>query len=84
MILSYPDELIKKGSGNLIGLSHFGHFAIDTLRAPSEFDDFDTVELSVGATQRNRSTRLANGLRDQERELRPLGRWWKDECLLIA
>ena len=77
MILSYPDELIKQGSGNLIGLSHFGHFAIDTLRAL-------TVELSVGATQRDRSTRLANGLRDPERELRPLGRWWKDECLLIA
>jgi hypothetical protein len=34
MMLSYPDELIKKGSGNLIGLSHFGHFAIDTYPSP--------------------------------------------------
>jgi hypothetical protein len=41
-VLGGPGELIKKGSGNLINLSKFGHFAVDALMAPSEFDDFDT------------------------------------------
>jgi len=42
MVLSGPDELIKKGPGDLIILSNLGHLAVEALIDPNVFDNVDT------------------------------------------
>ena len=46
-----PAELIQKGSGDVILLSHPGHLAVDALMDPHVFDNFDTgVRISIVAS----------------------------------
>jgi len=46
-----PHQLIKKGSGDVILLSHVGHLAIDALMEPRAPDHFDTgVRCSIVAS----------------------------------
>jgi hypothetical protein len=46
-----PAELIQKGSGDVIILSHLGHLAIDALIDPNVFDNVDTgLRISIVAS----------------------------------